>query len=1443
MATAYALLRTKPVQTWAAQGIASFLSKELHTTISIGGLDVDLPGIVVLEKLYVADLQQDTLFYAGRLGVSYRTFSEEQNKLELGVVRVDRAKFFLKSYAKQEGNNLDFIIDYFSGDSSKSDTGKAFTFKVNNVLVHESAFIYKNEADTIPYSGVNFSDIDVRNLDCEISAVTVVGGAVEADLNELSLTEKSGFVIKEFMAHVKVNEHEIEASRMHLKTEGSDVRRYFAMRYRSWDDYDDFFNNVRFYINLENSWVSAQDIAYFAPALKDIYSAGHVQGQISGPLSHLSSKSLQVEGQKSTYIQTSFDLKGLPDPDHFLMDVQIKELHTEPGDLRQILRDVGLKNIVIPPSLDRVGDIYLKGSFKGYYNNFKTKIDLKSAAGDLLADGEMQIPKTRKPATYNGFIAATDLDLGAITGQESYIGKLTGEGQFEGKGFALKELYENAFIQIEKIEINQYTYENLNINGTLDRKLFTGAIAAKDKNLDLDFDGSIDFNQKIPAFNFRADVNKANLQVLQLYDRPASLSTSIDINLSASNLNNINGSLAINGLDIQTEAKRYQLAQITLSADTTHGEQNLHLRSDISDLDMNGRYDFGTIISATKKVIRTYIPSYNWGTIIPTKTQDFDFKLRLKNTAPVTELFYPELNIGGINTFQGHFNSDRNQLSVSGSLASVQYKEFYFRDLIIDQENSDSRLDVNVSSSALMYKDSLIVHSIDIANTISKDHLFFNVKLADYSSINTLDLNGQLAFMYDSLALTILPSELSIDQQPWQIKEQFSVLWNEGKVIIHDFALSNKQQELAVSGTVSAATTDALSLHCSNLNLETFNQFTRPFDIQLAGVVNGDASISGLLGKPMMSSKFFVSNLVYNQTEIGERLAVSSDWNEQEKQLSFSGNVINNTLKTIDLYGKINTTGNSNFDVNIEMTETDLALLEPFVDDILSSITGNATANLKLSGSFKKPKINGTVKLNQATVTVDYLKTRVSCDDAVNVTNNFVQLDQLLITDAQNNTARANGSINLNDLTRPLFDISVNADNFLCLNTGPVDNSLYYGTARATGFFGFKGPIDNMKIAIQARTNKGTQFYIPLSDQNSIGQQSFISFVNKKDSLQQTKKESNFNGISLNFDLDVTEDAQVQLIFDEKVGDIIKGRGDANLKLLINTLGDFEMYGEYEISEGEYLFTLQNLVNKRLKVAKGGTIRWDGNPYDAQVNLSAIYQTSAQVIGLYQAAEYRGAISKSDSSKRVTTNCLLNMKNSLFTPDISFGLDFPRNAEVRTELAGYLNNQDNVNTQVLSLLIANRFTGNLNATGAASGGVEVISNQVSNLLSSVYKGLDININSLNGAGGSLSLFDDRVIINGNLVTYNDPSKTNTTQQRTNSSVTGDVSAEYKINKSGTLRAKAFNKIVNNDLTLSTEANQNVQGLGLLYRAEFDSFEELWRRIWGLKPKEREKQKP
>ena len=321
--------------------------------------------------------------------------------------------------------------------------------------------------------------------------------------------------------------------------------------------------------------------------------------------------------------------------------------------------------------------------------------------------------------------------------------------------------------------------------------------------------------------------------------------------------------------------------------------------------------------------------------------------------------------------------------------------------------------------------------------------------------------------------------------------------------------------------------------------------------------------------------------------------------------------------------------------------------------------------------------------------------------------------------------------------------------------------------------------------------------------------------------------------------MEVTPDAEVQLIFESKMGDIIKGNGSANLKLEISANGDFGMYGDYQITQGEYMLTLGNLLSKKFLVKPGGTIRWSGDPYNADVNIETYYPLNAALQDLYldSSEVYR---------KRVPVECQIFMHNDLMNPDIKFAIDLPKSSEAdRAQLSNLPD--DELNKQFISLLFINRFQPlpglDLGSSGNISSGYslsestsELLSNQLSHWLSQISNDFDIGFTYRPGneittdeveLALQTQLFDQRLTVNGNVGMGGQYENTN--------SIVGDVEADLKLNEAGKFRVKAFRR---SNTNFDYEKGPTTQGVGIFYRDEFDSFSELMLKLLKIGKKEK-----
>jgi hypothetical protein len=396
--------------------------------------------------------------------------------------------------------------------------------------------------------------------------------------------------------------------------------------------------------------------------------------------------------------------------------------------------------------------------------------------------------------------------------------------------------------------------------------------------------------------------------------------------------------------------------------------------------------------------------------------------------------------------------------------------------------------------------------------------------------------------------------------------------------------------------------------------------------------------------------------------------------------------------------------------------------------------------------------------------------------------------------------------------------------------------------------------LDEINMNISARTEKNTELYININAGEDITENTFITFkstgISQKETPEEEKRE--VTGLNMNFDLEVTPDAEVQIVFDPKVGDIIKGSGNGNINLQISNEGEFLMFGNFEIESGEYLFTLQNIINKRLKVEKGGIISWNGDPIDATIDMNAIYSTKANPSVLVPDPP---AYLK---DKRYPVDCKLIMTDKMMNPNIQFEIILPTaEEETKNFVKNAITTQEELTKQFISLLVINNFSssqaiagpGAVTSQGTGMAGVttsELLSNQLSNWLSQISNDFDIGVNYRPGdeittdqleVALSTQILDDRVIIHTNLDVGG--SQTNATQEGTSTkNITGEFDVNVKLTNDGKLSLKAYNHS-NDDQLYNT--SQYTQGVGFIYREDFNSFGELMKKFWtAIFPREKRK---
>ncbi|MGB7843684.1 MAG: translocation/assembly module TamB domain-containing protein, partial [Salinimicrobium sp.] len=484
--------------------------------------------------------------------------------------------------------------------------------------------------------------------------------------------------------------------------------------------------------------------------------------------------------------------------------------------------------------------------------------------------------------------------------------------------------------------------------------------------------------------------------------------------------------------------------------------------------------------------------------------------------------------------------------------------------------------------------------------------------------------------------------------------------------------------------------------------------------------------------------------------------------------------------------------------LDVDLRNFNMAAFSPIGGEVITNIRGLVSGSANVTGDYRNPDISGRLLLNNAGLSIPYLKVDYAFEDnaVVNLTQQEFNFDNIDITDTRYQTKGVlDGTISHTNFSKWVLGLNVSTNRLLVLDTEYNEDALYYGTAFIGGNASIYGPTSELVIDVVGTTRSGTVFRIPINDSESIGDNSFIHFLSPEEKAARLAGEEiefqEVKGLELNFDLDVTSDALVEIEIDES---ILRGRGAGTLLIEINTLGKFNMWGDFIANTGEYIFNY-GALQKRFEVRPGGSINWSGNPAQADLNMSAVYEAHANPAIILE----NPAI-----SRRIPVDVIINLNGELLQPDISFDLEYPNAAStVRSELEYKVGTSTNTEMQAFSLLALGQFyTPDVlggNAGSALVGGVfqSASSGLFSNLLADESGVFQVGLNYEQGNrspeqttadrfGVTLSTqISDRVLINGPVgVPVGGVTET---------VIVGNLEIEFLLNEEGNLRAKIFNR--------------------------------------------------
>lgn len=1451
LATGYVLIQHKGIQNKIIGIITSFVSDKLHTRFTIQEVDIAFPYRLKFADVYLEDLNGDTLLYAKSLTAGVNWLNPLNKVVKLNAINLNEAYFNLY-FDSLNTHNLQFILNLLK---PKEDVGKTgWTAQFNNIKLKKSRFTLQ----LYPYKeteyGINFTRMKLSDINASLHHFVPSKDSTSFKIRSLSFKEESGFITEKVKADFSLSKHFLKLHNISIETPSSTVFcKKVDLLFDSWQDYKagGFYEKVALQVEISNSNLYLAELGYFAPAFRNMEQHINIAGKSKGTVNNLKVKDINIRFGSNSLIQGNLGITGLPLFREAFIIADFKQFRTTREDIIN-MRLPQNKSISLNNRFNKLGTVTYRGRFTGFMNDFVAFGTFNTSLGVVSSDLLIK-PDTADYLSFNGKVTALNFNLGALIDRQENVGQITMVVNAKGN-YSSNNLILDLKGLINSFSVNNYQYNNIEIAGLLNNRAFNGSVYVNDKNVNLDFTGKVDFSNETPSYNFTANVTQANLQALNLYKTgpPYNISFFIEADATGNSFKNLNGEVKLlNSLFVKND-QQLQIYDITLQAENNPEKQSLTLRSDFVDAELTGNYDLSKASETFKKLLLTYLPSLvDSGFSFNGKlTSDMKLSAKFKHTAPIFDFFLPDYFIAENTELNVSFNPKKQEIYLFCNAPYIKIKNFKWNEYHLLVIGDSSKINFEAGGAGLVINNQINLENFTVKSDISGDSMNVFTRWNNWEEIVYRgSINASLGFSRSAetnqpvIAMKILPTSIITYDTLWRIN-QSDILISKGNIVVNNLTINHNNEYFRFAGKISSDPEDKLNLFFNNFNLGNLNTLTQSEGFVIEGILNGRADFSSLFDNPLFVTHFTIDSLVINNEKLGSAQIISL-WNNRNKSIEIQANALREKLKTIDIEGSY-FVSNHGLDFDIQLNKLRMNLFNPYVDKLADNLRGMASGSLTLKGTVEKPVFNGEITLQKAAFTVKYLQTRYNLSDKIEIINNNISFSNVKVFDNFGNAALLTGNIRNRYLKDFQFNFSIKADNLLFLNTRSTDNKLFYGTAFATGTVNISGTPKNIEMNISARTEKNTVFNIPLSREGELSEYNFVHFV--RDNNYQTdeievinKYKVDLSGIRMNFDLEVTPDAEVQIIFDPKVGDIIKGSGSGNLNMKISTAGNFMMYGDFMIEKGDYLLTLQNVINKRFTIESGGKIIWNGDPFDASIDVKANYRARASLYELFGTEDLI-------SQGKIPVDCQIAMTGKLMAPLIKYDINLPTSdEETKMKVKNAINSPDELNKQFISLLVLNSFYPR--SSGATAGGSvsspaysnvagvnasELLSNQLSNWLSQISNEVDVGLNyrADNRVRGeqqiemtlSTQLFNDKLTINGSV----DVDYSTNAAAKASSNIVGEFDIDYKLTKNGRLRLKTFNHSNNN---LLYENSPYTQGFGVFYKEDFNTFGELLQRYW------------
>lgn len=1421
------IVSTPFVQTELAHYATKKLNEQFNIRTSIGQVALQINGDVLIKQVHILDDHNNDLVYIDRLYTDIIDFKQlTQGKLLFGDTNIQDVSFFIHKYKGDTLTNLDkFIAVFDDGTPGKGN----FYMKIEHLDLSNGHF-------KITDDNTKNTPVDFKQMHGSLNNLIVKGPNINADITKLSFKDKRGIEIKDLVTSFSMTKTSMNLKPFLVETEDSQLKGTIKMNYKE-GDLKYFTEKVNLAVSLQKSKISTNDLNYFYNKF-GANNTLYLNTNAVGTLNSFKLENTQLSDTFGSEIIGNFALKNVfVKKNPLRVEANFNRLNTSRAHAVALLPSILDK--ALPPQLDKLGLINAQGFVA--YENFYVDANLETTTnlGFAKADLELWNVNQKQNATYKGTVALDNFDIGTLIDNQK-IKTATLTADVNGKSFDPSTLNTLLKSNIQQFTFNNYTYKNIDVDGVLKLPAYTGTLVSNDPNALLNFNGTLDLSKEKTAVDFKADIKNLNMNALQIVkDSLGILKGNFVLNGTGKNIDTFEGSILAENTTYTNTKDTYTFDRLLINSSfLPNKSRQITIEStDLVNGYIRGNFKFNQLKDIVENSLGSLYKNYSPNKIATNQYIEYDLKIQNK----IIDVFIPKLEIANETNLFGKITADNGEFILNMNAPFVKYANNKFTNVQIDinslRENQNTFIGIDTIDLNVYKAYDFVLNNAKKNDTLYVDTSF----IGGADAKDKYDLNFYHTINKENKSVVgIQKSKVQFKESVWYLNEYNNdknrIVFNKeiNDFVVEDIQLSHNEQMVLLSGGMRGNNYKNLNLDFKNVELDKITPDLS--NLTFGGLINGNVSFvqENNIFKP--KSKLLINDLTINNVLLGLfNFEVEGD--QSLRNFNVKSNIVQNFQEHFYMNGGISVEkGKSRLNLDAGFKNFDLKAIAPFLASIFSDVRGDASGRVTIQGTHTKPDIEGKLYLNNAGMRpvftgVDYVFDK---NAPLDVTENQFILRNVEITDSKyKTTGFVNGVISHNKFKNWNINAKLASTNLLALDTEYKEGTPYYGTAFIDGSATIKGPAENLVVTIQAKSNKGTNIKIPLDDAGGLGDNNFVHFLTAKEKadrlkgIQTKSPNTQFGGIQLNFEFFINPNAEIEIILDRDSGHSMKGKGAGFITMEINTLGRFNMWGDFQVYNGEYNFKYGGIIDKKLDVVKYGTIRWDGEPLNAILDLQAVYKTQTNPSLILESSEI---------NRKVDTKVTIALQGNLSAPEIDFLIDFPNvSSSIKSEIEYRLADKDTRETQAMALLATGSFVTATNASNAVYGSLfERASSLFDDLFSDDEGKFQVGLNySQSERNPNKEIEDaarvgvtfstqitDRILVNSKLGVP--------IGGRTQNVIVGDVEVQLLLNADGTLRARVFNR--ENDINYIGEGIVYKQGIGLTYEVDFNTFKELIKKI-------------